>query len=146
MKTIKILAMTLLLAIQMTACNAGDKVITGNELPAAAQTFISKYFSGKQVSLVKKDKEGMKNYYDVTFADGTKLEFDNKGEWRDIEANSDGVPAELVPAEINSYVSQNYPGQKILKIDRSHSRYEVDLSNGLELKFNKRFKLVEIDN
>ena len=59
MKTIKILAMTLLLAIQMTACNAGDKVITGNELPAAAQTFISKYFSGKQVSLVKKDKEGL---------------------------------------------------------------------------------------
>ena len=74
------------------------------------------------------------------------MEFDNKGEWRDIEAKSDGVPAELVPAEINSYVSQNYPGQKILKIDRSHSRYEVDLSNGLELKFNKRFKLVEIDN
>ena len=53
---------------------------------------------------------------------------------------------DVVPAEINSYVSQNYPGQKILKIDRSHSRYEVDLSNGLELKFNKRFKLVEIDN
>ena len=107
MKTIKILAMTLLLAIQMTACNAGDKVTTGNELPAAAQTFISKYFSGKQVSLVKKDKEGMKNYYDVTFADGTKLEFDNKGEWRDIEAKSDGVPAELVPAEINSYACQH---------------------------------------
>lgn len=146
MKTIKTLTMTLLFVLQMTACNAGDKVITSNDLPAAAQTFISKYFGGKQMSLVKKDKEGMKTHFDVIFADGTKLEFDNKGEWRDIEAKKDGVPAELVPAEISSYVSQNYPGQRILQIDRTRTRYEVDLSNGLELKFNKRFKLVGIDN
>ena len=115
MKTIKTLTMTLLFVLQMTACNAGDKVITSNDLPAAAQTFISKYFGGKQMSLVK-------------------------------EAKKDGVPAELVPAEISSYVSQNYPGQRILQIDRTRTRYEVDLSNGLELKFNKRFKLVGIDN
>ena len=73
MKTIKILTMTLLFAFQAVACSGGDKVITVEALPAAAQTLIGKYFGGKQVSLVKKDKEGLKTYYDVVMADGTEL-------------------------------------------------------------------------
>lgn len=146
MKTIKILMMTLLFALQTTACSGGDKVITFDELPAAAQAFISKYFGGKQVSLVKKDKDGLKTNYDVMLADGTKLEFDNKGEWKDVEAKTDGVPVELVPAEISSYVSKNYPGQRILQIDRHRSSFEVELSNRLELKFNKQFELTGIDD
>ena len=148
MKTIKILTMTLLFALQAAACacNEDDKVITFDELPAAAQAFISKYFGDKQVSLVKKDKEGLRTYYDVMLTDGTKLEFDKKGEWREIESKSNGVPTELVPAEINSYVSKNYPSQRILQIDRSNSIIEIELSNRLELKFNKRFELVGFDD
>ena len=146
MKTIKILAMTLLLGFYAAACSGGDKVITVNELPVAAQTFIGKYFNGKEVMLVKMDKEGMKTYYDVVLADGTKLEFDKKGEWRDIETKSEGVPATLVPTEISSYVSKNYPGQRILQIDRDRSGFQIELSNGLDLEFNKKFQLVEIDD
>ena len=146
MKTIKILAMTLLLGFYAAACSGGDKVITVNELPVAAQTFIGKYFNGKEVMLVKMDKEGMKTYYDVVLADGTKLEFDKKGEWRDIETKSEGVPATLVPTEISSYVSKNYPGQRILQIDRDRSGFQIELSNGQDLEFNKKFQLVEIDD
>lgn len=146
MKTIKILTMTLLFAFQAVACSGGDKVITVEALPAAAQTLIGKYFGGKQVSLVKKDKEGLKTYYDVVMADGVKLEFDSKGEWRDIEDKQNGVPAELVPAEISAYVAQNYSGQRILKIDRTRTGFEIDLANGLELTFNKQFKLTDIDD
>ena len=146
MKRIKIFAMTLLLGFYAAACSGGDKVITVNELPAAAQTFIGKYFNGKEVMLVKKDKEGVKTYYDVLMADGTKLEFDKKGEWRDIETKSEGVPATLVPTEISSYVSKNYPGQRILQIDRDRSGFQIELSNGLDLEFNKKFQLVEIDD
>ena len=54
MKTIKILTMILLFAFQAVACSGGDKVITVEALPAAAQTLIGKYFGGKQVSLVKR--------------------------------------------------------------------------------------------
>ena len=146
MKTIKILTMTLLLTFQAAVCSGKDKVITFEELPVAAQTFIGNYFSGKQVSLVKKDKDGLKTHYDVVLADGTKLEFDSKGEWRDIEVRADEVPAALVPSEIKSYVSQKYPGQRIMQIDRSHNGYEIELSNKLDLKFNKQFKLTRIDD
>ena len=141
MKTIKILTMTLLFAFQAVACSGGDKVITVEALPAAAQTLFGKYFGGKQVSLVKKDKEGLKTYYDVVMADGVKLEFDSKGEWRDIEDKQNGVPA-----EISAYVAQNYSGQRILKIDRTRTGFEIDLANGLELTFNKQFKLTDIDD
>lgn len=146
MKTIKILTVTLLLALQWAACSGGDKVITVEALPAAARTLIGQYFGDKQVSLVKKDKDGLKTYFDVVMVDGTKLEFDNSGEWRDIEVKSNGVPAGIVPAEISSYVGQNYPGQRILQIDRIRSDFEIELSNGLELKFNKQFKLTEVDD
>ena len=138
--------MILLLAFQATGCSGGDKVITIDELPAPAKALISKYFGGKQVTLVKKDKEGLKTHYDVMLSDGTKLEFDKKGEWRDIKAKPDGVPTELVPTEIRNYVNQNYPGQKIIQIDRIRSNYEIDLSNELELKFNKRLELIGIDD
>ena len=148
MKTIKILTMTLLFALQAAACacNEDDKVITFDELPAAAQAFISKYFGDKQVSLVKKDKEGLRTYYDVMLTDGTKLEFDKKGEWREIESKSNGVTTELVPAEINKKKKKNYPSQRILQIDRSNSIIEIELSNRLELKFNKRFELIGFDD
>lgn len=39
-----------------------------------------------------------------------------------------------------------YPDVRIVQIERDKRGYETDLSNGLEVRFNKQFKVVEIDN
>ena len=84
--------------------------------------------------------------YDVIFTNGEKIEFDSKGQWTDIECKQSQVPAALVPAAIAAFVKKNYPQAAILKIERDRKTYEVELSNRLELKFDKSFRLIDIDD
>ena len=40
----------------------------------------------------------------------------------------------------------NYPGQFIRQIDRNAYTWEVELSNGLEIKFDNQFNVIDIDD
>jgi hypothetical protein len=53
---------------------------------------------------------------------------------------------QAVPEAIRLYVQSNYENTKILKIERSSKEYEVELSNRLELTFDKEFHLIDIDD
>lgn len=146
MKTMKKMMMALMLMMASTACTAQDKVITESELPAAAQQLMKEQFGGKQVAIVQKDRDGLRVSYDVVYSDGTKLEFDSKGEWTEIDSKPQTVPAALVPKKIADYVDKTYPGVRITQIERDKRGYETELSNGLDVRFNKRFKVVKIDD
>ena len=122
-----------------------DKPTTVAQMPQAAQQFISKYFSGKKVSLAKVDNGILDKSYDVIFTNGDKVEFDRKGNWTDVDCKYSVVPVGIVPAEIVKSVKSKYPDAKIIKIERDNRHYDVDLSNGWELKYNKQFKLVDIE-
>ena len=74
------------------------------------------------------------------------MEFDRKGNWDNVDCQWESVPAALVPTEIATYVSTNFPGALIVKIDKERYGYEIELSNDLELKFNKSGKLFHIDD
>lgn len=52
-----------------------------------------------------------------------------------------------VPAAIQEYVTANYPDAQIVivKYDKRDKDYEVQLSNGWELTFNKKFQLIDAD-
>ena len=56
------------------------------------------------------------------------------------------VPASLVPAAIANYVKGNFPGTFIEKIDKERYGYEIELSNDLDLKFDKKGNLKRIDD
>ncbi|MDO4771380.1 PepSY-like domain-containing protein [Porphyromonas sp.] len=136
------LTSALLLLVTLVGCDKDDKIIAPTDLPNAAQTFISTHFPGKDVVLVKTDDSG----YDVVLSDGSKIDFDRNGNWEDVESRTTQVPDGIVPQPILTYVNTTYPDAKILKISRDRRDYEVDLSNGKELKFDaKTFKLIEID-
>jgi hypothetical protein len=82
----------------------------------------------------------------VVFTDGSKLEFDRRGNWTDVDCKGTQVPAGIVPQQIVDYVEANYAGATIRNIDRDTRDYEVSLSNRLELKFNMQFMLIDIDD
>lgn len=126
----------------LTAC-AKNEPIDVNRLPDAAQQVLKTYFSDSKVALAKVDYDGTRKSYEVMFTDGSKIEFDSKGEWKEIERVA-GVPEGLVPQQISNHVKTTYPDQKIVKIDRDRHDYEVKLDNHLELKFNMNFELIEI--
>ncbi len=124
-----------------------DKPIAPDSLPAAAKTFIGKYFPDRKISFAKYEVDYLVKTYEAILSDGVKLEFSKKGEWISVDCRKSPVPEDIVPAEIRSYVSENYPGVFINEIKRSAREYEVDLSNRLELKFDaERFFVTDIDD
>lgn len=56
------------------------------------------------------------------------------------------VPEALVPAAIVQYVKTNFDGTVITKIDKERYGYDIELSNDLELKFNKKGQVMEVDD
>ena len=136
-----IFAMVLL----MTACS--DKPVTPAELPASITAFVQQNFPGRTITFAKKDLEITGWQYDVVLADGTQIDFDTDEAWDKIECPlTNPVPAALVPGSIVTYLQTNYPDAIITKIDKERYGYEVELANGLEMKFNQQGMLMEMDD
>lgn len=114
-----------------------------NVLPAAAQTTIKDNFKA-QVNHIKIDKDfGRVSEYDVVLNDGTEISFDSKGNWKDIEMRqSASVPSVFVPDAISTYIKHHQKNVTVTGIEKKKSGYEVELSNGVEMKFDSqcRFK------
>lgn len=123
-----------------------DQPINYQELPAKAQEFVKSYYDGIEVGYVTMDRDVMSTEYEVVLSDGTKIEFNGDGEWRDIDAGRSAVPAAIVPKELRSYVDEHYAGSDIVEINRDRGGWDVKLSQGLELEFDTAFRLVEIDD
>ena len=127
-------------------CDARETKVSVNKLPKAAQNMIASNFNGKKVTLVKKDVDANFINFDVVLNDGTKLEFDSKGEWTELDCKSSTVPSALVPSAISKFVKAQYPNARIVQIERNSRGYEIDLSNGMDIKFDKKFNVVKIDD
>ena len=143
-KTIAIAA--LLLTAVPAAANTGDeKAITLSQLPAAARQTIMTHFPGYKVSIAKVESELFSKTYTVIFTNGEKIEFDGKGRWEEVKCKRSAVPASLVPAQIARYIKANYPDCRILEIERDDEEYEVKLSNYIEVTFDDKFNVIDID-
>ena len=82
-----------------------------------------------------------------TSVDRTEIEFRSDGQWESVGRKYSPVPASIVPQPIQTFVSgSNYPGQFIRQIDRNAYTWEVELSNGLEIKFDNHFNVIDIDD
>ena len=128
-----------------TACADKNKPIQVNELPAKAQTVLNTHFSGQKVTMATLESEIIDKSYNVVLQNGTKLEFDRKGNLTEVDCKQETVPAKLIPQAIKSYVQTNYSGQNIKKMEIDKNEHEVELSNGLDITFNKRFQVIDID-
>ena len=141
-----LLASLALMASTLTAFAGNDRIITVAELPAVSQQFIKAHFAGVEVSYAKVDEEMFDKDYKVVFVNGSKVEFAKNGQWTDVDCKYGEVPAAIVPQQIRDHVAQHFAGRKIVSIDRDKRGYEVKLDNGLELKFDLKFRLIEVDD
>lgn len=145
MKTIY-LSIAASLALLLTACGSGEKMIQAKDLPTEAQQFISATFPGAQVQLAQRDKEIDGTEYKVKLDNGFALEFDSKGLWTQVNGTPQSVPASLIPAAIIEYINMNMPDQTILILERERRGYEIQLLDNTELKFDAQGKLTQWDD
>lgn len=139
------IALACVFTLVTNACADNYQPITQTQLPEKAQTFLSTYFPEAKVSLVRKEIDVIELNYDVIFADGSKVEFDRKGNWTEIDCLTHSLPAGIVPEAINKIINTHYPETKVVKIERDHREIDVKLNNRVELTFNKNLQLIDID-
>ncbi len=146
MKNMRFFFWALALTLFSVSLSARDEIISEQQLPAAAKTFGNQYFTHRTVSLAKKDVDFGSTTYDVVLNSGTKIEFNAKGEWKEVDCAPAAVPAALIPAAIAKYVKANYANLKIVKIERDRSGFDIELSNDVDLRFDKQGKFIRVDD
>lgn len=115
--------------------------IDQNQLPKEVKSFITKYFPGEKIRKAEKDNGYRGVEYDVDLSSGAEMEFREDGTWKEVKAShGSAVPAAIIPAAISKYVKAQYPAQSIIEISRKRGGYEIELSNGVELKLTEDAK------
>ena len=119
---------TLIIAALMLAASVQD-------LPQQAQTTIAQHFPAEIIYVeIDRDLGLIIDYYDVHFADGTEVKFNSDGEWKEIEGN---VPEKLLPKAMTDYVKSKFPSLRIKSVEKNLRGYDVELTNDIDMKFNK---------
>lgn len=142
MKQMKFFLVALMSLLVSNVALADDTPIPVEQLPATAKTFVQTNFQGKKIIYAEKDW----NSYECRLDDGTKIEFNRKGNWKKVDCHYTPVPAAIIPQPIQQYVSTNFAGTIITKIDKERYGYDIELSNDIDLKFNYQGVLIGMDD
>ena len=115
-------------------------------VPVQATAFIDQYFPESSVVLVEIENDEGTRAYSVWLNDGTKIEFDVQGNWKRVGRKKTGVPSILIPDTIMQYVKTHYPNNVVTKFSKKEYGYKLELSDDMDLRFNKQFQFIgEID-
>ena len=144
MKKLMLILGLLMFNVMVWAGN--DKPIAMEKMPEKAQLFVKQHFANAKVALSKTETDILNRSYNVIFTNGDKVEFDKRGNWTDVDCQFSQVPVEIIPELIRTYVTNTYPDATYKKIEKDGRGYEVKLSNGWELKFDRSFRLVDLDD
>lgn len=143
MKKALVFALFIGIALTNTSCNNDKKTKAIND-------FVRVYFPDTEV--IANIKDGLD--CDVTLSDYTQIGFDGnlfgKLEWDEVDCRhaslSTTVPTALVPAEITNYVNRIHGSQSVTKISKDNRGWEIELSNGIEIEFDKKFNVIDFDD
>ena len=146
MKSLKLLALALCVAV-FASCNGGGDA---QQQPVAATPNAQEQMAPQPAADTTMASQQVPQQApaqtDVYLNDGTEVDFDARNQWEKVDCHTKAVPAALVPSAIASYVKANYQSLPITKIDNNRYGYDIELSNGLELKFNANGQFMGIDD
>jgi|SRR5690606_677842 len=116
-------------------------------LPAIASNFIKTNFAGETILQSFQKNDDNKVEYHAHLSNGIEIEFDGEGNWEEVDSKTaTAIPTGFIPSKITSYVSKNFPTQKIAKIEKDSNSYDVELTNGLDVEFNLNGDFLRIDD
>ena len=147
MKNLRIfLAALLCMMMQTVSTSAQNVTVPVTQLPEAAKAFVQQNFPGQVIDYVVRDTDLDGDVYEICLNNGVEINFDLRGNWEKVDCNYDAVPEGIVPNAIANYVNARHGGDFIVKIDKEHYGYEVELSDGIELKFTADGQLLAYDD
>jgi len=130
----------------MSLAKADDRPVTVDQLPQAARTFLNVNFPDDKISFATKDDDLIRPDYQVVLASGVMVKFNNAGDLEEIESRGKEIPDGIIPIQIVEMVKGHYPDVMITGYEVGRRTYEVKLSNRIELKLDRNFNVIEIDD
>ena len=73
-----------------------------------------------------------------------RIEFDLQGNWKRVARKKSGVPLTLIPNTIQQYVKTNYPNDVVTKFSKKDYGFKLELSDDMDLRFNKQGQFIEV--
>lgn len=148
MKKLSKCILVLLAMLPFMSCeSAGNKVVEFSNLPSKAQTFLKTYFADKTIAVILCDEGLFDKDYEVRFEDSSEVEFDENGEWKSVEIkNRQAVPDGIIPAGIKTFVKAKHPAAFVIEIKKERKEYDVELSNGVDIVFDKKGNFKRYDD
>jgi hypothetical protein len=147
------IALSLLLST--ASCDNNDDVINSDKtaieaasLPASVKAFTETYFpNAVYKSALKLNTPSLNgSVYDISLSNGYEIDFDANGNWTEIDGGNQAIPTALIPEKINAYIAANYPTLFIVQIENEKTKYDIELSNGIDLVFTAQGDFVRIDH
>jgi len=132
--------------LTLTSCDSKDAdVVEPSELPTAVTSFLNAYYPGQDImrSVLTTGKDAK---YEIRLRNGHEIDFNTNGEWIDVDApKGESIPAGIAPVAIVDYIVANYSGQNINEISKETFGYDVELTNGVDLEFDKAGGFLRVD-
>lgn len=141
----KIISISILGAFLALSSCEKEKVVPAQEFPSEIETYVSSHFPSNKIIQVVEDQDGLSKTYDVILDGNINLEFNNKMEIIEIDANNQ-LPESVIPDKIKTYVNENFPNNTITDWKIDDKNQEIKLDSGLEIKFTMEGDLIRIDN
>lgn len=146
MKKFFTVVLIVLTSLGIAKADNNERTISVEQLPQKAQEFLKTYFKDLTVAFIVEETKYYGKEYEVTYTDRTEIDFQENGEWEKIKCRYTAVPSGIVPKAIIDFVAKNNPQQTIKKIERNAYIWEVELHNGIEIKFDTKFQLIGYDD
>lgn len=136
----------LIMSVSIMACSSKTVQRDMSQMPESAQNIVNTNFKSKVASVETETNVIGATEYEVRLADGTEIQFLNE-EWDEVSVPAgQSVPEYFVIEPIRTFVTQNQPGVVIVSIDRKNNGFEVELSNGIEIKFDTAGNFIKYDH
>ena len=131
---------------QSISAIAQDTFISTEQLSATIKDFVRQNFPGQIIEYANIEADSDDANIEICLNNGIEIDFDMNENWERVDCYYMSVPRQLIPDMRAIYVDSHFSGEEIVKIDKEIYGYEIELSNGLELKFNHQGELLYIDD
>ena len=129
----------------LSSCDDAKKIDFG-DLPSEARSFIENYFPSADILSIVQEKEDGRKEYQVKLSNGTDMEFDEDGEWTNIECYFSPLPTGILPANVITKVEELHPEAYINGVEKELGGYVVEVTDAggidWDMRFNAQFEYV----
>ncbi|MDH6304931.1 hypothetical protein M2459_001668 [Parabacteroides sp. PF5-5] len=126
---------------------AAPSVVYQRHLPRKMQVFLDRHFGKYEIEKLEYDAED--GECKVKYSNGIEVEFDDFGSLIEIESDYAPLPKSIIdilPSPAIDFIAKRYSQRPIRKIKYKSGTYKVKLGKSLEIIFDERGNVIEIDD